>query len=254
MTASKELFTCKRDNLTIRGILLRPQREGRLPAVIVSHGFGSNTFASLHFARRFAAAGFTAICFDFCGSGRGKSDGASTDMSVLTELEDLNAVLDYVRGLDFVDTSRIVLAGCSQGGLVSALLAARRPEDVNRLILYYPAFSIPDDARKGRLPGRRFDPENLPETMSVLAIRLGTRYALDIRDLDPFGEIGAYTRPVLICHGTADRVIPIRYSQRAAEVYPNAQFNAIHRGGHGFLLRGFNAAVSASLAFLQAEQ
>jgi len=253
MTYSKERFTCKRDNLTIRGILLKPQREGRLPTVIVSHGFGSNTFASMHFARHFAAAGFAAVCFDFCGSGRGKSDGASTDMSILTQQEDLQAVLSHVRALDFVDTGRISLAGCSQGGLVSALLAAQHPEDVYRLILYYPALSIPDDARRGRMLGRRFDPTVIPDTFTILTIKLGARYALDARKLDPFREIVAYDRPVLICHGTSDHVVPIRYSERAAEVYPNAQFNAIRRGGHGFLLRGFGEAVAASLAFLQAE-
>ena len=253
MTYSKERFTCKRDNLTIRGVLLKPQREGRLPTVIVSHGFGSNTFASMHFARHFAAAGFAAVCFDFCGSGRGKSDGASTDMSILTQQEDLEAVLGHVRALDFVDTGRVVLAGCSQGGLVSALLAAQRPKDVDRLILYYPALSIPDDARRGRMLGRRFDPEHLPDTMNVLTVRLGARYALDARKLDPFREIVSYTNPVLICHGTADHIVPIRYSQRAAEVYQNVQFNAIPHGGHGFLLRGFNSAINASLAFLKAE-
>ena len=253
MIYGKELFTCKRDTLTIRGILLKPQHKGPLPTVIVSHGFGSNTFASMHFARRFAAAGFAAVCFDFCGSGRGKSDGASTDMSILTQQEDLAAVLDHVQTLDFVDISRVVLAGCSQGGLVSALLAAQRAADVHRLILYYPAFSIPDDARRGRMLGRRFDPEHLPDTMSILAIRLGARYALDARKIDPFREISAYSRPVLICHGTADHIVPIHYSQRAAEVYQNAKFNAIPHGGHGFLLRGFGAAMDASLAFLQAE-
>lgn len=253
MTYSKELFTCTRGNLTIRGMLLRPHCEGRLTTVIISHGFGSNTFASMHFARHFAAAGYAAVCFDFCGSGRGKSDGPSTDMSILTELEDLEAVLGYVRTLPFVDTGRIVLAGCSQGGLVSALLAARRTDDVYRLILYYPALSIPDDAREGRMLGRRFDPSVIPDTFRILAIRLSARYAFDAQSVDLFGEIGVYDHPVLICHGTADRVVPIRYSERAAKVYPNAQFHAIPHSGHGFLLRGFDAAIASSLAFLQAE-
>ena len=68
-------------------------------------------------------------------SGSGKSTGSSLGMSVLTEKADLLNVLDYVKGLDYVDPTRITLAGCSQGGLVSALAAAEREAEVERLVL-----------------------------------------------------------------------------------------------------------------------
>ena len=118
--------------------------------------------------------------------------------------------------------TRVVLAGCSQGGMVSALLAAQRIDDVDRLILYYPALCIPDDARRGRILGAKFDPMHVPETFSVITIRLGARFVLDAQKLDPYKEISAYPKPVLICHGTADRIVHISYSKRAAETYPNA--------------------------------
>ena len=41
-----------------------------------------------------AELGYASYCFDFCGGSvvKGKSDGKTTDMSVLTEVKDLEAV------------------------------------------------------------------------------------------------------------------------------------------------------------------
>ena len=50
----------------------------------------------------------------------GKSDGKTTEMSVLTETKDLEAVIEYVRNLSYTDSEKILLMGCSQGGFVSA--------------------------------------------------------------------------------------------------------------------------------------
>lgn len=250
MNCKKETFECCRGALRIRGYLLKPERSGKMPAVIVSHGFASNTNDTQKYARRFAKAGYAAVYFDFCGSGRSKSDGRSTDMSVLTEKEDLSAVLDKLRSYDFVDSSKIVLAGCSQGGLVSALLAAERQVDVGKLILYYPALCIPDDARRGNMLGGKFDPANVPPTFRALTVRLGAKFATDAQKLDPFTEICKYAGPVLICHGTADRIVSLSYVQRAEREYPNAKLVTIARGDHGFLFHGFQAAMRATMDFI----
>ena len=66
--------------------------------------------------------GYVAFTFDFCGGYAmcGKSDGKTTEMSVLTETKDLKAVIEYVRNLSYTDSEKILLMGCSQGGFVSA--------------------------------------------------------------------------------------------------------------------------------------
>ena len=43
-----------------------------------------------------------------------------------------------------MNPSRIYLLGSSQGGLVSALLADECPEDFAGMVLFYPAFNIPE--------------------------------------------------------------------------------------------------------------
>ena len=236
----------------LRGFILRPQGVGRLPAVIVSHGFGSCTRDTKKYARVFADEGFATVCFDFCMSGSGKSTGSSLGMSVLTEKTDLLHVLNYVRGLDFVDPARVTLAGCSQGGLVSALAAAEREDEVERLVLYYPALCIPDDARRGQMINAKFDPGHVPQEFRALFVRLGAKYALDAQGLDPFREICGFSKPVLIVHGTGDRLVDIRYSRRAAQSYPNCRLVEVN-GDHGFIFSGFAAGRAATVEFLHTQ-
>lgn len=140
--------------------------------MIVSHGFASCTRDTKKYARVFADEGFAAVCFDFCMSGSGRSTGSSLGMSVLTEKADLFNVLDYVKGLDYVDPARITLAGCSQGGLVSALAAAEQESEVERLVLYYPALCIPDDARRGHMINAKFDPDRVLIRGVVCGVRV----------------------------------------------------------------------------------
>lgn len=67
-------------------------------------------------------------------------NGYSIEMSVMTEVSDLEAVMEAASEWDFADESRIVLLGTSQGGIVSAIAAARHTDQVSGLVLMYPAF------------------------------------------------------------------------------------------------------------------
>ena len=236
----------------LRGFILRPQRAGRLSAAIVSHGFGSCTRDTKKYARVFADEGYAAICFDFCMSGSGKSSGSSLGMSVLTEKVDLLNVLDYVKGLDFVNSNHITLAGCSQGGLVSALAAAEREDEVERLVLYYPALCIPDDARRGQMINAKFDPDHVPDQFRALFVKLSSRYVLDVIGMDPYREICGFQKPVLIVHGTKDKLVDIGYSRRASQGYPNCRLVEI-KGDHGFIFSGFAAGRAATVEFLHTQ-
>ena len=57
-------------------------------------------------------------------------------MSVLTEVKDLESVLDYAINREYANPNDIVVMGCSQGGFVSALVAAKEKYNINKLILY----------------------------------------------------------------------------------------------------------------------
>lgn len=118
------------------------------PIAILSHGYNGNSVYNKFIAESLASSGISVYAFDFCGGGtKSKSDGETNDMSVITETGDLNAVIEQVKNWDWVDKENIFLIGESQGGCVSALVAAKR-DDINSLVLYYPAFCIVEDANK----------------------------------------------------------------------------------------------------------
>lgn len=240
---SESTFSCNREGLTIRGTEYR-LTGGNLPAAIVSHGFMANQDTVRHYARHLAEIGYAAYCFDFNGGSvmGSKSTGKTTDMSVLTEVMDLEAVIDHVLQLPHIDSDKsVVLMGCSQGGFVSALTAAKRKGQVSHLVLFYPALCIPDDARAGKMMFAKFDPQNVPERFNCGPMKLGKRYVTDVLDMDPFAEIIPYPGPVLIVHGTSDNIVHPDYAQRAFEAYskrcaPGASvcLEMIEGGAHGF--------------------
>ncbi|MCC8065170.1 MAG: alpha/beta hydrolase [Clostridiales bacterium] len=230
----KEPFTCTRDNMTIRGLCFRPQGQ-KLPIAIVSHGFMANYRTTEGYARWFADHGYAAFCFDFNGGGlMSKSDGDTTQMTIFTEEKDLKAVIAYAKSLPETDESSVTLMGCSQGGVVSGLAAADLQEQVERLVLFYPALCIPDDARAGKMMFAEFDPANIPETFHCGPMKLGRDYAASVLKTDLIAELSRYAGKVLIVHGTDDKVVNYHYSEQAQEAYPNAVLQLIPQGQHGF--------------------
>ena len=255
MSYTVNQFECIRSGLVIRGTEYRPQGK-KLPVVIVSHGFMVNQSSVRNYARQFAKWGYAAYCFDFNGGClKGKSDGRTTDMTVFTEKEDLMAVIAYVRSLPYVDASHLTLMGCSQGGFVSALTAAELKSQVEKLILFYPALCIPDDARRGQMMMAKFDPQNIPATIKCGPFLLGRNYAASVLSVDPFEEIRPYDGPVLIVHGTADRIVALDYAKKAQKAY-NVSGNhcdlvILDGAGHGFRGKNDVSAVEAVAQFMQ---
>lgn len=94
---SKEKFSCRRNELTIRGHVWGCGAAPK-PAVILSHGFLGNEKMCHTYAKLLAELGYVTFTFDFCGGGLGsRSDGKSENMTLLTEKADLLAVIDYVK-------------------------------------------------------------------------------------------------------------------------------------------------------------
>lgn len=228
---SAKTFTCMRDGLTIRGMEYLPDgfEEGKkYPVIIVSHGFLGNYASVAAFCEEFAGMGYVSYCFNFCGGGNGpeegcpESDGKSTDMTVMTEVEDLTAVINFAKNKPYNDHENLILMGVSQGGFVSGLTAAKYGNEISRLIMIYPALCIPDDARRGRVGGADYDPQNVPERIECATV-LGKAYHEEVVGMEPYLELSAYQGPVLILHGMEDDVVNYSYSVRAKESYKKGQ-------------------------------
>lgn len=263
MEIQKSAFTCTREGLTIRGMEYRPA-GAQLPAMIISHGFGGSAADEIYYAEQMSALGYVCFIFDFCGgSPASKSDGSFQDMTVFTEKQDLEAVMEYALSRPYVNPADLTLMGCSQGGFVSALTAAAHPDRVARLILFYPAASIPDDSRRGHMLVYTFDPANVPEQIpapegAFISEPLGRKYVVSVQQLDGFSAMAAYPGPVLIVHGDADDAVKLSNSQRALAAYNGAvadrcRLEVIPGAGHGFNRTEDTLALKYVRGFLGAE-
>lgn len=248
----RQPFSCQRDSLTIRGRVFRKEVD-ILPAIIICHGFMANQSMVKHYAKLLADLGWAAFTFDFCGGClRGSSDGKQSKMSVLTEVKDLKSVIEYViKQRSDIDANHISLMGCSQGGAVCALTAAELKNEIERLILFYPALCIPDDARRGKMMFAKFDPENIPSLVSRFPMKLGDVYVKDVINMNIYEEIRGYNGPVLLVHGRKDKIVDISYSRKAKEIYKQCVYLEIDGAGHMFKRKHDLIAMEALNKFMK---
>ena len=206
-----------------------PDASGRVPLVIFSHGLGANVEHEKEVQKTLAKAGIAVFSFEFAGgssSSAPMSEGLTTEMSVLTEVQNLKDAIRIASGLEYVDPQKIYLMGSSQGGLVTAL-TAEEVTNIAGLFLFYPAFSLPDDIRSS-FPKL----DEVPETFNLLGTKIGKIYITDIYDMDPYANLDKLGMPVRIYHGKDDNIVPITASQKAMKRLGNARLTTLEDTGH----------------------
>ena len=211
-------------------------QSGTCPLVILMHGFWVNKdFHPLpHCDRYFHDQGYATLRFDFGGCGR--SEGASTAMTVETLLADARVIYDYALSLPFVES--ITLWGHSQGGLVAGILAGRLALEglaPDAVILLAPAAVIPDYAKEGRFFGITCDPADPAESINIYGYRIGREYVLVAQQVRAYEETAAYDGPLYVIHGTKDTIVPYEYGERYKYEVPQAVLYSIPGEGHLFL-------------------
>ena len=248
--SEKEIYV-QNDDKRIYGVAYVPDTEKRVPLVIFSHELGNDHSSGERYAQRFAQAGYAAYVFDFCGGtvGGNRSDGSNSELSVLTEASDLDAVLNEAKSWDFVDKERIVLLGGSMGGLVSIVEGTRRQDEIAGMILMYPALSAKQDSGIEKYA----DKSEVPEDVSLFGgwIHVGKNFVTDLWDLNFDEMLSSYRGPVLLMHGDKDDTVPLSYSDHAAELIPDCEYHVIKNGGHEFFGQPFEDAMSYILPYLE---
>jgi carboxymethylenebutenolidase len=157
-----------------------PPGSERLPGVLVFHtvaGPGPNVEA---FARDLAAAGFVTLTPDVFSLHDFGADGRADHPLVLG---DARGALGFLRAHPRVDPDRIGAVGFSFGGRLAVLLAARAPERLRAVVVYYAVTSYQALGRP--VSGRAARAESLT------------------------ARVGEVRAPILIHHGEADTNVPV---------------------------------------------
>ena len=166
-------------------------KESAGAAVLLCHGNGGNithridTLEMLH--RRSDAS---VLIFDYRGYGRSK--GKPNEEGLLS---DARAARRWLAVRENIPESDVVLMGESLGGAVAVDLAAR---DGARALVLESTFS------------------SLPDVAAYHYPWLPVRWAMRTR-FDSASKIVNYHGPLLMAHGEADTIVPLRYGRRLFE-------------------------------------
>ena len=224
-----------------------PNVEGKMPLVLTSHGLGTNHNTGASYAELLAPKGYAFYTWDFRGGTssdrKNRSDGSSLDMSVMTEVSDVEAIMEAAKSWDFVDTDHIFLLGCSQGGLVSAIAGVRNEDELAGLILCYPAFGMAG-------MGDRYS-EDMPDEIDLGNITVGKRFFKDLSGYDVRNDIPDFDKPVVIIQGSKDELVKPETAEEAAKLYPDCEYHVIEGAEHGFSDDYLVQAAEYALRFLQ---
>ncbi len=172
------------------------------PAVVLTHGNGEFIDYMGDRIRPYLAMGVSVIAPEYRGYGR--SGGEPTKDGIA---EDMARFRAWLVARPEVDADRIAYHGFSLGGGVAGALAAEHPP---RALILQSTFT------------RIADMTLIPVPTFLIA--------------DPYDTAAVVRRadyPILVVHGTEDRVVPYRHGVRLSEIGRDVRFVTHHAGHQG---------------------
>ena len=184
-----------------------PADDPRSPVVLYLHGARWNLTGSVTRIERWKELGFSVFAVDYRGFGK-STEIAPTEAYAY---EDAEAAFDYLEKL--APGRKRIIVGHSLGGAIGAELARRRPQ-ADGLVLEATFTSVQDMIEQsawGFLP---------------VSLILTQRF-------DTLSKIGEIRMPVLVTHGTRDRIVPFHMGEKLYErVQAPKRFIKVEGAGH----------------------
>lgn len=195
------------------------------PAVVVMHGWGVNASFMLPAAPPLHAAGFAVLLID----ARCHGDSDDEDFTSLPRFaEDIETGLDWLKQQPGVDSARLAVMGHSVGAGAALLCAARRA-DV-RAVVSLSAFAHPREVML-----RMMAEAHIPYPVLGWYVLRHVQRVIGARfdDFAPLTSMRQIRCPVLLVHGTNDKVVPFEDARRlqAASLQGTVQCLRV-AGGH----------------------
>ncbi|QKD82572.1 alpha/beta fold hydrolase [Thermoleptolyngbya sichuanensis A183] len=198
----------------VRGWWIGANRDDA-PTVLYFHGTGSNLGDLPRLAAQIHELGWAAFFIDYRGYGQSQGSFPS-EQSVYA---DAIAALDYLTQTRRIPPQRIVVMGRSIGGAIALDLAAHNP-DLAALVVESSFTSMRDMIRYF-----------VPVPLLPVDLLLHQRF-------DSLAKVRSLQMPLLVIHGTGDRVVPVHMGQALYEAAPPPkELLLIPQAGHSNLRR-----------------
>ena len=223
----------KRDGLILRGFQELPEAES-FDVAILMHGFIQDCGRKpedlmTQVAERLSSVGIGVVRVDF--NGHGESDGELKNMTVLNELADANAIIQYTRSIPGI--RRIFLMGHSQGGVIASMMAGLYHDVIDRVALTSAAVTLKDDALIGTIMGTNYDPQAIPDEVNAMGLTCGGFYFRTNQVLPITEWASAYKGPVCIMQCKGDAIVNYVAAERLHAAFPNNELHLFEGGNHG---------------------
>ena len=225
----------------IVGLLTLPENK-KPPILIIIHGFkGTKEYHQFvnNSIESLTDSGFAVLRIDCRGSG--ESDLEFKQMSIKSESEDVLTAINYVKGLDFIDSNKIALVGISMGS-AAILMAMKQKPNVKVLVFWGPAWYFNGSKRYDTPKNRKTIKEEgifyvqqsfAPKKIMIAGKELFNEFStLDIRPFMKFVKI-----PTLIFRGSEDEVVGLENDKEATKLL-KAEYTIIEKGDHNFIDKG----------------
>lgn len=183
------------------GWFVPANREGKVPTVILLHGWGGNAETMLPLAYPLYEAGFAVLLIDVRCHGRSDEDSFS---SMPRFAEDLGHTIDWLKRRADVDPKAIAAIGHSVGAAAS-LLAASRRDDI-AAVVSIAAFTHPVAMMR-----RWFAGKGIPYVPVGWLMLRYIEWVISHRfdDIAPINTIRRVRCPTLVVHGGEDGTVPV---------------------------------------------
>ncbi len=141
----------------ISGTLVRPATSGRVPAVLMLHGFASSKDEVGGMYKRLAASlaahGVASLRIDF--RGWGESSGDMADSTIGGHVADAEAAYAFLASVGFVDVARMGVMGFSMGGGVAIIVGGNHPSWFKSMAAWSPVGNYAKDFADKATPENR---------------------------------------------------------------------------------------------------
>jgi len=216
------------------GILFNPSKDTSKPIIILAHGFASNKDRKsyLDFEKRFNEQGIAVFRFDF--HGHGESEGKFKELTVSQAADDVLNAIQFIKTKGY---HKIVLVGCSFGGMAS-ILAAAKSKDLIVLALKCP---VSNDLGKitadiSHWPLQEWKEKGFMYYINKTGEKLKLNYSFfeDAEKIKAYEEEAKIIIPTLIVHGDKDKNVPIEQSKKLVQTIKNSKLEVIAGADHFF--------------------
>ncbi len=229
------------DGLRLAATLVTPDEQPE-HAVVLVHGGGVTREEGGFFTRLsggLAESGVASLRFDL--RGHGESEGCQEELTLATILNDIRVALAHIQ--EATGARRLSLLGASFAGGVCAYYAARRPGQLDRLVLLNPQL----DYKQRTIDSRPYwVDDHLNEEMArqleqqgfiqfTPTLRHGRPILNEVFWFDVLAVLPEPTTPTLVIHGTKDTFVPVEASRSVMDrLRAEHKLVEIEGAQHGF--------------------